>query len=138
MKQFLLSTFLALIPLLSKAETLLCTSDLTTKEIPLQVEQMHKEVKDFYNDTNFTQQIAGSDFAYTVTTGLTKDIMDDPEEPTFVGKPTLEKLVIYNSSKNQVALTDSSFTEATRAMNLTVGSAEPNSAFRIHVVCVLK
>lgn len=137
MKKLFIFSFLVLLPLSTLAASLRCESNLTNKSTPLEVTEFVAEVKSFRQDMRFARQIPQTDFTFAVTTGLTRDLMDDPDEPTYVGTPTLMSLVIFNKSKSQVARFDSPLLTPVTAINLTVGSEEVDRAFRIHVVCQL-
>ncbi|KYG62454.1 hypothetical protein AZI86_16610 [Bdellovibrio bacteriovorus] len=137
MKKLLVFPLIVFLPLSTFAASLRCASNLTNKSTSLEVTELVEEVKSFRQDTRVTRQIPQTDFTYAVTTGLTRDLMDDPDEPTYMGRPTLISLVIFNKSKSQVARFDSPLFTPVTAINLTVGSEEEGNAFRIHVVCQL-
>lgn len=138
MKNLILASILAcVLPGTAFAANLSCTSNLTNSSTALDVTLFKEEISDFRVDTRFVHSIPNTDFSYAVTTGLTKDITDDPEEPTYAGVPTLISLVVFNQSRSHVSRVDTPMREQVRSLNLIVGSEEENAKFRINISCVL-
>lgn len=132
--------FVLFFPVISFAANIHCNADLSTPSIPLLVTELNQSISSFSKIAqSWTSDIKGTDFKFTVQAGLTRDVIDEDEDfPTYVGKPGLRSLVIYNSDRSQVARFDVPNLEVLNTFNLTVGSQAKGKEFRVHVFCHLK